>query len=110
MSHIQVQLAGLTGVRQGDPELGSPPVVLLHGLSFDHRLWAPVLPAIAAREPERAVLALDLPGHGGSAPAPSYRLGAVVDTVHDALVAAGVEQPVLVGHSVAAVIATIYAS
>jgi len=83
------------------------PFVFLHGLTFDHRLWEPVLAAL----PEgTAAMAPDLPGHGGTPLLESPGLLPVVDHVHEAVVAAGFERPVLVGHSIAGVIATIYAA
>src|SRR5918997_6486687 len=39
------------------------PLVLLHGLGFSWRSWLPVLAALEARHD---VVALDLPGFGGS--------------------------------------------
>ncbi len=41
------------------------PLVFLHGLTLDHRMWDDVVPAFAR---ERRCLALDLRGHGRSAP------------------------------------------
>lgn len=41
------------------------PLVLLHGLGSRWSSWEPVLPAL---EREREVVAVDLPGHGGTAP------------------------------------------
>jgi pimeloyl-ACP methyl ester carboxylesterase len=41
------------------------PLVLLHGIGSHREAFAPVIPALAAH---RTVWAVDLPGHGGSAP------------------------------------------
>lgn len=41
----------------------SPPLVLLHGFGADGRIWAPLAEALAA---DWRVLAVDLPGHGGT--------------------------------------------
>ncbi len=43
------------------------PLVLLHGLGSSRRAWDPVIPALARHFD---VLAVDLPGFGGSAPMP----------------------------------------
>ncbi|MEU4688916.1 alpha/beta hydrolase [Actinoplanes sp. NPDC023714] len=83
-----------------------PPLVLLHGLTFDRRQWAPMLAAL----PGRRVLALDLPGHGQSPSQRSYRLSDVAELVNGAVHAAGLEDPVVVGHSIGALIATTYAA
>lgn len=87
-----------------------PPLVLLHGLTFDRRQWDPVRRELASTDPGRQVLALDLPGHGGSPRRASYRMAEVAEVVHDQVTGAGLAQPVVVGHSVGAVVATVYAA
>ena len=87
-----------------------PPLVLLHGLTFDHRMWEPAVDALRARDPGRRVLVLDLPGHGDSPPQPTCDLEDVAAAVASAVEDAGLDSPVLVGHSIAAVIATVYAT
>ncbi|MDG4810635.1 alpha/beta hydrolase [Micromonospora sp. WMMD1120] len=87
-----------------------PPLVLLHGLTFDRRQWEPVRRELAALDPDRPVLALDLPGHGDAPRRESYRMAEVAQTVHDQVTAAGLTEPVVVGHSVGAVVATVYAA
>jgi pimeloyl-ACP methyl ester carboxylesterase len=42
-----------------------PALVLIHPLGADRRMWSPVIPLLAA---EREVVAVDLPGFGGSPP------------------------------------------
>ena len=84
----------------------TPTFVLLHGLTFDRRMWEPVQGALPAGA---EVLALDLPGHGATPPLPERGLEPVADWVHDAVTAAGIEAPIVVGHSIAGPIATIYA-
>jgi 3-oxoadipate enol-lactonase len=73
-------------------------LVLLHGIVADHRVWAPVAPALAR---ERRVVAIDLPGFGRSEPAGSgFDLEAVAAAILTGLRAHGVEEPFdLVGHS-----------
>jgi pimeloyl-ACP methyl ester carboxylesterase len=83
------------------------PFVLLHGLTFDRRMWSPVLRALPE---DREALALDLPGHGGSPGLGRPGLSPVVEAVHDAVREAGLESPILVGHSIGGPIAAIYAS
>jgi pimeloyl-ACP methyl ester carboxylesterase len=70
--------AGLTG--DGTDSDGRPPIVLLHGLTFDRTMWRPALAKLETLDPGRRVLALDLPGHGGSVRLPTYRLEDVAET------------------------------
>jgi pimeloyl-ACP methyl ester carboxylesterase len=99
--------AGLAATTAGDPADPRPPLVFLHGLSFDRAMWSPVLEHL---DPERRSVALDLPGHGESVELPSYRLDAVAERIHEALEEAGLVDPILVGHSVAGVVVSIYAA
>jgi len=83
------------------------PFVFLHGLTFDRRMWEPIVQALPAG---RRALALDLPGHGSSPALGRGGLSPVVEAVHDAVVAAGLDEPIVVGHSIGSPIAAIYAS
>ena len=56
-------MARLAHSRSGSGE----PLVLLHALGLSRKSWAPVIPALAERFD---VVAVDLPGFGGSAPLP----------------------------------------
>jgi pimeloyl-ACP methyl ester carboxylesterase len=102
-------LAGLAADDFGDAD-GRPPLVLLHGLTFDRSMWAPALAALRKIDPGRRVMALDLPGHGESAGWSSYGVESVADGIHRAVDQAQLGSPVVVGHSIAAVIATVYAA
>ncbi|MGI5520310.1 alpha/beta fold hydrolase [Micromonospora sp. CA-259024] len=86
------------------------PLVLVHGLTYDRRQWDPVLRELAALDPDRRVLRMDLPGHGGSPGRDSYDIAEVAGVIHEAVTAVGLEAPVLVGHSLGGVIATVYAA
>ncbi|MEU8327410.1 alpha/beta hydrolase [Micromonospora sp. NPDC048839] len=86
------------------------PLVLLHGLTFDRRQWDPVRRELAVIDPARQVLALDLPGHGDAPRRQSYGMAEVADVVHEQVTEAGLAQPIVVGHSVGAVVATTYAA
>ena len=89
-----------------DIEGTGTPVVFLHGLTFDRRTWRPI-----TRQLDGAFtsIAIDLPAHGdsGGKPAP---VETVAERIHQLLQALGVERPVVVGHSMAAGIAGLYAS
>jgi pimeloyl-ACP methyl ester carboxylesterase len=87
-----------------------PAVVLLHGLSFDRRQWEPVLRELAIIDPDRRVVAFDLPGHGESPARDAYDLEEVAAVVHQAVAGAGLEAPIVVGHSLGGVLATVYAA
>lgn len=55
----------------------APPLVLIHGLGLDLRLWDALLPHLRTR-----ILRLDLRGHGGSdTPAPPYAMGTLIRDV-----------------------------
>ena len=88
-------------------EIGAKPVMLLHGFGADLNTWMFTQPALA--ESRRAV-AVDLPGHGGSA----KEVGAggpesLTDSVEGVLVALGIEQVHLVGHSMGGAVAALLA-
>lgn len=102
-------LAGLAADDYGDSD-HRPPLVLLHGLTFDRSLWRPALAELRRIDPGRRVLALDLPGHGESPDWSSYDVESVAHGVHRAVEEAQLQSPVVVGHSIAAVIATVYAA
>ena len=73
------------------------PVVLLHGLGADSRVWRQVLPDLAANY---HVYALDLPGFGQSEkPEIAYRVGTLADSASAFIDAAKINAPVVVGHS-----------
>ena len=103
------RLAGLAADDYGESD-DRRPLVLLHGLTFDRSMWRPALDELRRIDPGRRALALDLPDHGESAPLPSYAMEEVVDVVHQAVEEAQLESPVIVGHSVSGIIATIYAT
>ena len=74
-----------------------PVVVLLHGLTGSSTTWREVMPRLAENY---TVIAPDLLGHGESAkPRGDYSLGAFASGIRDLLVALGVEQATIVGHS-----------
>jgi len=102
-----IRFAGLAGRLHGDPAAGGTPVVLLHGLTFDRRMWDPT---IAALPGNRCVLALDLPGHGGSPGIAGRGLAPAAEAIHAAVEDAGLGRPVIAGHSIGGPLASIYAS
>jgi pimeloyl-ACP methyl ester carboxylesterase len=81
------------------------PLVLLHPLGGEWQVWEPVLDVLAAH---RDVIALDMPGFGGSAPLPAEvvptpaELARAIAHAFDAL---GIEAPHVAGNSLGAWVA-----
>ena len=75
-----------------------PLVVLVHGVGSSRATWDSTLPLLARNGAH--VLAVDLPGHGGSAKGRGdYSLGALASSLRDLLDHLGYDTCVLVGHS-----------
>ncbi len=81
------------------------PVVFLHGLTFDRTTWRPIMDRL---EGVRSV-AVDLPGHGETG-GPGCSVDEAAGRVGELIEALELERPVVVGHSIAAAVALIYAS
>lgn len=96
-----IAIAGKT-VHYYDTQEHGAPIVLLHGLGDEADTWRHVIPALA---PERRVIALDLPGFGGSELPKQACSGAVYAGVLAELLNALALPPVtLAGHSMGAAI------
>jgi pimeloyl-ACP methyl ester carboxylesterase len=84
---------------------GDPPIVFVHGWGCDRSYLAPQAEFFA---PRHTVLAVDLRGHGESGrPDPAagrYDVDVLADDVLAVAAAAGLRRPVLVGHSLGALI------
>jgi pimeloyl-ACP methyl ester carboxylesterase len=88
----------LNYVREG----AGPTLVLIHGLGGSSVIWDPVIPLLS---PERDVVAVDLPGFGGSDPLPEgerHHPRAMGRAVTGQLAALGIERPHLAGNSLGA--------
>jgi pimeloyl-ACP methyl ester carboxylesterase len=72
-----------------------PPVVLLHGACGNALWWTSILPALAGRH----VVALDLPGHGGTPPVDDWESERLAREVAGAIARRHPEPVVLGGHS-----------
>lgn len=90
-------------------EAGSgAPVVLIHGVGMQSAAWAPQIDALSATH---RVIAIDMPGHGGSSPLPQdAQLPDFVAWLHAALTALDVPSVSIAGHSMGALLAAGYAA
>jgi pyruvate dehydrogenase E2 component (dihydrolipoamide acetyltransferase) len=96
--------AGGKSIRVGraGPAEGAP-VVLIHGYSGDLNNWLFNVEALAAKAP---VIAMDMPGHGGSSKdVGDGALATLAATIGGALATLGVTSAHLVGHSLGAAVA-----
>ncbi len=93
-----VRIAGVV------PNTGTnaPVTLFLHGAGMDHTVWTPITNALTAAG--RPWLAVDLPGHGGSAGAPLCTIGEMADWLADAIDELGKAPVVAVGHSMGALV------
>ncbi|MEA2227288.1 MAG: hypothetical protein QOF04_918, partial [Solirubrobacteraceae bacterium] len=97
---VTVGAGTLRFLRHGE---GGEPLVLLHGFGGDLNNWLFNTEALAA---DRAVYALDLPGHGGSVKAVGDGdLPVLVDAVRAFLDSQGIERAHLAGHSMGGLVA-----
>jgi pimeloyl-ACP methyl ester carboxylesterase len=102
-------MAAATGLQAGlayDIEGTGTPVVFLHGLTLDRRTWRPIIDRL---DGAFTSIAIDLPAHGDSGGGPTP-LETVAERIHRLLHSLGVERPVVVGHSMGAGVAGLYAS
>ena len=90
-----------TGGKAFDATL--PVVVFVHGAQHDHSVWG--LQSRYFAHHGRAVLAVDLPGHGRSDGPPLESVEAMADWILALLRAAGVTRAAIVGHSMGSLIA-----
>jgi pimeloyl-ACP methyl ester carboxylesterase len=90
-----------TGGRPFDAK--KPAVVFLHGAGMDHTVW--VLQTRWFAYHGWSVLAVDLPGHGGSGGMALASIATIADWVPALLDAAGLAKATLIGHSMGALAA-----
>ncbi len=105
---VMVDAGGWTArvLRMGPevPHDSAAPIVMIHGFGGDLKNWQFNQPDLAT---DRAVFALDLPGHGGSSKAIDGDGGVawLAEAVRGAMAALGIERAHLVGHSLGGAIA-----
>ena len=83
-----------------------PPLVFVHGLTFDRASWQPIIDRLAGAY---RCIAVDLPGHGDS-DGPPRPLEDIAAALHRLLDEAGIDRPVVVGHSMGVPVVCIYAA
>ena len=79
-----------------------PPLVLLHGIGHRWQAWEPVLDLLAA---EHDVVAVDLPGFGGSSFEESYDVSGAVASLVRLFSDLGFERPHVAGNSLGGLLA-----
>lgn len=82
------------------------PLVLLHGITESRRVWDPLVPRLAE---DHAVVAVDLPGHGGSGRG-GLDLASMASAVAHVVTEVDVGTPLVVGHSLGGTVASAYAA
>lgn len=83
-------------------------VILLHGFAETSRMWAPILPALAAKF---TVVAPDLPGIGESSiPTGGIGMKRAAIMMHDLVRSIGIEKARVVGHDIGLMVAYAYAA
>jgi pimeloyl-ACP methyl ester carboxylesterase len=87
----------MTELRVRSGGAGPPTFLLLHGLGATGDVWAGLVDLLGAS----AWVVPDLPGHGGSAPPPTYSFAAVAEAVGDLVDPRGT---VVMGHSFGGVV------
>jgi pimeloyl-ACP methyl ester carboxylesterase len=96
------------GLRVNLAEWGAgAPVVLLHGLGGSSAYMRPLAERLART---RRVVAVDLPGHGGSDPLEPFSLAGAARVLARAAALAGAERPAVLGHSFGAPLAVEWAA
>src|SRR3954468_3584742 len=94
----QITVAGMAAELYGSAD-ERPPLVLLPGLTFNRRIWQPVLGDLSRIDPARQGRAPDPPGPGDSPDQLPHSMQHIDSLIHQAVEEAGLEAPVMVGHS-----------
>jgi pimeloyl-ACP methyl ester carboxylesterase len=105
---VHVRTFAVAGLRVNLEEWGEgPPVVLLHGLTGSRAYLRPFAERLARTH---HVVAVDLPGHGGSDMLTPFSFTGAARLMAAAVARVGVERPVVIGHSFGAPLAVAWAA
>jgi pimeloyl-ACP methyl ester carboxylesterase len=84
-----------------------PPLVLVHGITECRWSWDPLIAPLAR---DHRVVAIDLRGHGESERRAPYDVATLAADVRAVVDAAGLTDPVVVGHSLGGAVVSLYAA
>lgn len=110
LTDFPLQRTMLAGRQLAYRRVGQGPVLLLlHGISSGSGSWVCQLEQLAA---QFTLVAWDMPGYGQSDPLPGSTpdARAYARVLHQLIIALELEQPLLLGHSLGAMVAAAYAS
>jgi pimeloyl-ACP methyl ester carboxylesterase len=82
------------------------PILYLHGLSFDRHMWLPTIEHLG----KYRCITVDLPGHGDSSDRSNYDFKEIATELQELIACVTLDRPVVVGHALGAVLATVYAA
>ncbi|MGD0476498.1 MAG: alpha/beta hydrolase [Candidatus Velthaea sp.] len=82
-----------------------PPVLFLHGTAMDYRIWHPIVKRL---QDHCSCIVVDLPGHGSSDGCHRYDYLMIADQLERTVSCRGFTDPVVVGHSLGAFVATFF--
>jgi pimeloyl-ACP methyl ester carboxylesterase len=83
------------------------PLILIHGITEDHRVWQEFMPELTR---SARVIRVDLPGHGDSAVPPEFNAAALTTPVAELCQKLALDRPRVIGHSLGGVVATLLAA
>ena len=99
----RIALGDGTELAYRDEGAGAP-VLLIHGITENHRAWDELAERLAG---EARIVRVDLPGHGASSALPEYSAGALTAAVARFVSLLQLERPRVIGHSLGGVVATL---
>lgn len=103
---LQSDPSRICAYREAGARSGAP-LILLHGVGMQSAAWGPQIVKLSQNY---RVIALDMPGHGGSSPLPqSALLPDFVAWLNESLISLDLDQVNVAGHSMGALIAGGYA-